>query len=159
MKAETVKKIILKNKIVIIAAAVGAVLLIISGMGDGREIQPVQVDDFSVKAEEEKLAEALSQISGAGEVTVVLSAEGGSRKSVASNIRRDGEDEESETVIIRSGTSQESPVTVEVVYPKYRGAIVVAQGADNAGVRLAIINCVSSVTGLTADRISVVKMK
>ena len=39
------------------------------------------------------------------------------------------------------------------------GAIVVCQGGDNATVRLAIIEAVSNVTGLGADKISVLKMK
>jgi len=36
---------------------------------------------------------------------------------------------------------------------------VVCQGADRAGVRLAVVDAVKSVTGLSSDRITVLKMK
>jgi len=41
----------------------------------------------------------------------------------------------------------------------YRGAVVVCQGGDNASVRLAVVEAVSNATGLTSDRITVLKMK
>ena len=42
---------------------------------------------------------------------------------------------------------------------QYLGVIVVCEGADSPAVRLAIVEAVSDVTGLGADRISVLKMK
>jgi stage III sporulation protein AG len=39
------------------------------------------------------------------------------------------------------------------------GAIVVCQGGDQPTVRLAILDAVSKVTGLGADKISILKMK
>lgn len=157
MKAD-IKKLLWKNRFLIAAAVLGIVLLIIAGSAEKPEPADVS-EEFDIEAQEKKLAEAISKISGAGDATVILSAEGGSIKKIASDTRVRGDDEENETVIVRSGSSQESPVTVEVVYPKYRGALVVTQGADDPAVRLMIINAVSSLTGLTADRISVVKMK
>jgi stage III sporulation protein AG len=46
-----------------------------------------------------------------------------------------------------------------VLAPQYLGAIVVCQGADRSDVRLAIVEAVSALTGLGADKISVLKMK
>ena len=45
------------------------------------------------------------------------------------------------------------------IYPEYRGALVVAQGADNAAIKLAITQAVAGLTGLSSDKITVVKMK
>ena len=39
------------------------------------------------------------------------------------------------------------------------GAVVVCQGADQAGVRLDVTNAVAAYTGLVSDKISVIKMK
>jgi len=43
--------------------------------------------------------------------------------------------------------------------PTYLGAVIVCQGADSASVRLAIVSAVGSVTGLSTDKITVLKMK
>ena len=43
--------------------------------------------------------------------------------------------------------------------PEYLGAVVLCQGADNAAVKLAIVEAVSKATGLSTDRITVLKMK
>ena len=43
--------------------------------------------------------------------------------------------------------------------PVYLGAVVLAQGADNPVVKLSIVEAVSKVTGLGADKISVLKMQ
>ena len=44
-----------------------------------------------------------------------------------------------------------------ILYPTYRGALVVCQGGDRADVRLAVIEAVSVLTGLSSDRITVAK--
>ena len=45
------------------------------------------------------------------------------------------------------------------MYPVYQGAVVVCQGAGNSQVRLTVIDAVSVLTGLSSDKISVVKWK
>ena len=50
-------------------------------------------------------------------------------------------------------------VTVKYIYPEYLGAVIVAEGADNAGVKLALTEAAASVTGLGPNRIKVIKMK
>ena len=65
----------------------------------------------------------------------------------------------SDTVIVTGEDRGQSGLIRKVNPPTYRGAIVVCQGADRAAVRLAIVEAVSAVTGLGADRISVLKMK
>ena len=39
------------------------------------------------------------------------------------------------------------------------GAVVACEGAENAGVKLCVINAVSAYTGLGSDKISVIKLK
>ena len=64
-----------------------------------------------------------------------------------------------DTVTITDSERNENGLVRQQNPPKYMGAIVVCQGGDNATVRLAIIEAVSNVTGLGADKISVLKMK
>ena len=46
-----------------------------------------------------------------------------------------------------------------VLSPTYLGAVIVCQGGDSPTVKLAIVEAVSNATGLSADKITVLKMK
>lgn len=112
---------------------------------------------------QDSLSEILSKIEGAGKVQVLLSQAAGeqtiyqtdedlSSGETGSDIRR-------ETVIISGSDRAESGLVQQVNPPVYLGAIVLCQGADSAAVRLAIVEAVANATGLTTDKISVLKMK
>lgn len=65
----------------------------------------------------------------------------------------------SSTVIITDESRTEAGLVRQILPEQYQGAIIVCHGADDPSVRLAIVEAVSDVTGLGADRISVLKMK
>ena len=119
---------------------------------------PVQRPDVQTSLEE-----MLSQIQGAGKVKVLLTvARGEETLYQTDEDHNTGADTSSirvETVIVGSDTRQEYGLIRQVIGPIYQGALVICQGADQAGVRLAVVDAVSSVTGLGADHISVLKMK
>lgn len=120
--------------------------------------QPVQFEDPSVE-----LADILSQISGAGKVRLMLTRGAGERTVYQTDEERNnGESDHSvrvETVIVTDKDRAQQGLVQQILAPEYRGAIVVCQGADDAAVRLAIIEAVADATGLGTDRISVLKMK
>ena len=64
-----------------------------------------------------------------------------------------------DTVTVTDAQRNESGLIRQVNPPVYKGAVIVCQGADNAAVRLAIVDAVGKATGLGADKISVLKMK
>ena len=64
-----------------------------------------------------------------------------------------------ETVTVTDASRNQSGLIRQVNPPNYLGVIVVCQGADSPSVKLAIVDAVSKITGLGADRISVLKMK
>ena len=112
---------------------------------------------------QDSLAEILSQIEGAGKVRVLLTQAAGeqtiyqtdediSTSENSSDIRR-------ETVIITDSGRGETGLIRQVNPPTYLGAVVLSQGADSAKVRLAIVEAVMSVTALSSDNITVLKMK
>ena len=78
-------------------------------------------------------------------------------------IRTNGDGKETrtavETVLSSRESSRDAPVVVQTIYPTFRGAVVVAEGADAGSVKLDLVNAVSSLTGLGADKITVIKMK
>ena len=60
---------------------------------------------------------------------------------------------------VTDGQRNETGLVRQVNPPSYLGAVVVCQGGDDPRVQLDIVNAVSRITGLGADRISVLKMK
>ena len=60
----------------------------------------------------------------------------------------------SDTVTANGGV-----VVRQEIYPQYRGALVVCDGGNSDRVRLAVVEAVSALTGLGADKISVVQWR
>lgn len=54
--------------------------------------------------------------------------------------------------------SDNNPITEKVIMPKIEGAIIIAQGGENATIKANIIQAVSAVTGLATHKIQVFKM-
>ena len=48
---------------------------------------------------------------------------------------------------------------VQTAAPVYRGAVVVGEGGGSASVRLEVTRVIQSLTGISADRIVISKMK
>lgn len=122
-------------------------------------------EDFSVSALEEKLARTLSKVRGAGEVSVVLTVQGGSRRVLAEDKKSTrsadgGSETQSATVVVSGGSGAGGgPVLVQQLYPRFQGALVVCEGGENAGVRLKLMEAVSALTGLGADKITICEGK
>ena len=146
-----------KYSFLILALGVGLLLLPVKEKGIDPPKQEMEQEDL-----EARLAAILSQVEGAGCVDVMLTYSEDRMYEYQTNRKtvtdEHGTEEETETVLL-SGTGAESPVIVRSVYPICRGAVVLCQGADSPSVRLRIIDAVSSVTGLSSDKISVIKMK
>ena len=108
---------------------------------------------------EERLEHILSQIAGAGTVQVLLTEEAGRQTLYQTDIQSDDSRRTEDTVLVEDAARTEAGLVRQTLEPIYRGAVVLCDGADQSGVRLAIVNAVSSVTGLGADRICVLKRK
>ncbi|MDR3998182.1 MAG: stage III sporulation protein AG, partial [Evtepia sp.] len=96
-------------------------------------------------------------IKGAGEVTVMLTVANGPRQVLAQDVDRNSQqgEESTQTVILSRGSSSQETVTVQEIYPRYQGALVVCPGGDDPEVRLQITEALSALTGLGADKISI----
>jgi stage III sporulation protein AG len=143
-----------KYRYVLIVIAVGLVLMLLPGTS-GKESEPTQQILETAPDIETELARILSKINGVGKVEVMLTMAHG--QETCYQIDQRGEDYS--TVIISDSNRNELGLIRQVNPPVYLGAIVVCQGGDEPSVRLAIVESVAKVTGLGADRISVMKMK
>ena len=106
---------------------------------------------------EEELSLILSHISGVGKAEVLLTEASGSDTIYQMD---EGQNQSNlDTVIITGENRVETGLVKQVISPVYKGAVIVCQGADSASVRLSVLEAVKSVTGLSSDCITVLKMK
>ena len=129
---------------------------------------PEKVPEMPEKAEaalgfrqelEAELSAMLSLSEGAGTVRVLLTEARGEQVRYQCDEDMGAGDRRSKTVLVRSTDRQETGLIRQIDPPSFQGALVLCQGGDRAAVRLAIVNAVTSVTGLSADRVTVLKMK
>ena len=155
-----------KYKYVLLVIAAGIVLLLLPLGGEenptlgGTESQTENGEEtFRVEEMERRLEEALSRVDGAGEVTVVLTVKSGTRQILAQDSSRSGEESSTSTVVVSTGSGTEDAVVLQQVYPQYQGALVVCPGGGDPAVCLKLVDAVSALTGLGADKISICKSK
>ena len=155
-----------KYKYVALVLLLGLVLLAIPSRSQDTDT-PAATEAAEQPSEnistQDELAAILSKIEGAGKVEVMLTVEAGaetvyqSDQSGASDA--DSSSAQYDTVIITDAERAQAGLIRQVNPEQYLGAIIVCEGADSPAVRLAIVEAVSKVTGMGADRISVLKMK
>lgn len=155
-----------KYRYVVLILVIGLVLMILPTQKRNQSTEQIsEVTEVTSPQQDitETLSEILSQISGAGDVAVFVTYAKGEetiyQTDTHTTASTDSEVSELDTVVISGATQGQAGLIRQVNPPAYLGAIVVCQGADNATVRYAIVDAVSKVTGLGADRISVLKMK
>ena len=107
---------------------------------------------------EEALEDILSQVAGAGEVRVLLSGQTSEEKDFQTDQSGSGETRQ-QTVVVTGENRVQMGLVRQTRAATYRGCLVVCQGAESPAVRLAIVEAVAAVTGLTTNRITVLKMK
>ena len=152
-----------KYKYVALVLAVGLVLMLIPTGKEATAELALTTQEDSILSVEERLAQILRQIKGAGEVQVLITEAFGEETIYQTNDNiSEGDTSTStrkDTVTITDSQRNQQGLIRQQNPPRYLGAIVVCQGGDQPTVRLAIIDAVSKVTGLGADKIAILKMK
>ena len=152
-----------KYKFVVLILLAGILLMLLptGGNEQGGKTEEGSRETFSLEETERKMEEVLGKIQGTGKLQVMLTLKSGSRLQLAEDTdSEDGDGERSsrrETVTINRGSGYQDIVVTQQFYPDYQGAVVVCQGADQATVRLAVTEAVAVLTGLSSDKITVVK--
>lgn len=147
--------------VVILLIGIGLMLLP-TGKAASKDAAMETTPPQQSKSLEDQLEATLSQIKGVGKVKVMLTLKTG--EEILYQTDRDIAQGESgtsrwDTVIITNGDRAQAGLITQVKPPTYRGAIIVCQGGNSPAVRLAVVEAVSKVTGLSTDEISVVEMK
>lgn len=150
--------VFLKNKYVVIGICGLAILLLLLPWGSGKtekeSVLTQTPDEFDLEACEERLEDILSEIKGVRKARVFLSVESGKETVYAVDV--DETVSEDRTVVKRETViSGGEGVRVKVLQPKFSGAVVVYSGTESASLRLNLTSAVSSATGLSTDKITV----
>ena len=152
--------LVMKYKYALLVVLLGIGLMLLPGRTEKVEEIPVPTSPQKTQIPDNQHLEAfLSQIQGAGKVKVLLSYAKGEQTIYQSDSDISANSSRFDTVIITDSQRGEAGLVQQINPPTYLGAVVVCQGADRAEVRLAIVEAVSTYTGLGADKISVLKMK
>lgn len=152
-----------KYRYAIIILLIGLVLMLLptgEKEAPAEAVAPQEKTELTVESQLEAL---LEQLKGAGKVKVMLTVSTGSETVYQTDENHNDNTDSSsyrwETVIVSTDANGEEGLIKQVNPPQYLGAVILCQGGDNPTVRLAIVDAVSKLTGLGADKICVLKMK
>lgn len=151
MERIKIRELVRKYGYVLIIGLAGIVLMLLPTGEQKEEEAPAQM--IQEPDMESRLEMILSRVNGAGEVSVMLTEASGEE------ILYQTDGEGADTVLVSDAERNEQGLVRTRHPPTYLGAIVVCTGADNAAVRLAMVEAVSNVTGLGSDKITVLKME
>ena len=111
---------------------------------------------------ETKLGNVLSQVAGAGKVSVMVTLENSGEIIIATSTEEKTNISSGSSNSTQSNTKVEAPVIVDdqplivmEYYPKIKGVLVVAQGASSVKVRLELLKAVQTVVDVDANQIEI----
>ena len=118
---------------------------------------------------EDRLKRVLSKVDGVGDVDVIINYESTAERIPAFSEDRqvsksDSQDTSSETSSEKSdiatvqGNGASEALIVKEKQPEVRGVIVVAQGAEDISVRMNLLNAVTTLLNVSADKVEILKM-
>ena len=147
---------------------VGIVLLLWPTGEKGEQkisVLPEKNETAELRELEEQMETILSSMSGVGQVQVLLTLESDGERHLAQDTELEYSgsttaptdySKRSEPILV-DGDCGDETVIVKRIFPTYRGALIVCQGGENPEVQLIVTQAVMSLTGLSADRITVAK--
>ena len=143
----------------------------------GKEEEELKNSNMNVSDEynlEQQLEDILSKISGVGKVKVLITYSESSKIVPMSNEKyketqtqendKNGgtrliqETDKTVEVIYKESSGQKEIITQKIIMPKIEGALILAQGAQNANVKASLIQAVEALTGLATHKIQVLQM-
>ena len=124
---------------------------------------------------EKNIKQILTKIKGVGKVDVLITYSETSQTIAMYNekykestteeedtnggMRTIGEYNTEKEIIYKEENGNRVPITEKIIMPKMEGALIVAEGGDNAEIKTSIIQAVEALTGLPAHKIQVLEMK
>ena len=163
----------IKNIEIILAVAIGIIILVIYFFPSEQTESGITINTSSELTDEQKLKNVLSEIKGAGRIEVMITYE--SSPELVPAFSTDTQ----ETTNVQSGqnsttesqtvSQNQNPITISKdgesqalilveKKPKIRGVIVVAEGAADLGVKLNLYSAVQTALQVDANKVDVFEM-
>jgi stage III sporulation protein AG len=151
-----------KYKILLFVLLIGIIFMVLPTSKNKTEDVPKE-EIIHTKTLGEELAAILCLIEGAGDVRVLLTEASGEQTIYQSDedtsSGNNTTSQRNKTVIITNKDKAQIGLVKQINPPQYLGAVIICKGADKPTVQLAIVDAVSKITGLSSDKIAVIKMK
>ena len=119
-----------------------------------------------ITGQEKKLCEMLNKIDGVSEPFVMITLDSSSeyiyasKQSIKESVSKNGEvsqrDVQKDIILYEDEKKSKSPILVKEIKPKIKGVAVVCKGISSADMQLKIINLVSTVLNLPANKVYVI---
>ncbi len=136
---------------------------------------PSAVEKTQEEVLEAKLANLLSQVKGAGSVTVQVTLAAGASTEFAKNattesrtiqekdpsggVRTTTENKKNEQVLLATENGIDKPVIVNETKPVVKGVLVIAEGAGDSSVKANLTKAVETGLGIAAYRVTVLPQR
>lgn len=149
------------NKGLYIIIIIGIVFMLMSGSGRKQKDEKI-AQSYNSYSDEERLQEILSEIGGAGRVSVMVTYYGTTGYDVAFETRVSTSEREKERTKSEESsviTSNGTPLVKGEIYPKAKGVVIIADGAENSAVKKAITDAASAALEIAPYRICVLSGK
>ena len=139
------------------------------------EVEINTIKEEYEEAQKEELKSILESMYGVGEVKVMISFKSGESKILAYNsskqvvsteekdteggTRVSNQTDDGSTVVMTNEGGDNEPFIVETYKPKIEGIMILAEGASDSKIKYDIQKAVSSLYGLSAEKVNVYPMK
>ena len=151
------KELAAKYKYVLLVVLAGLFLMLLPGK-KAQESSPIAHTASEISTQD-SLERILGNIQGVGRVQVLLTEAAGTRTEYVFDKSTTSDALKTDAVILTDASRDQKGLVSQIIPPVYLGALVVCQGGDSPSVKLAVVEAVQAATGLSADRITVLKMK
>ncbi|MBQ2795890.1 MAG: hypothetical protein IJF04_07735 [Oscillospiraceae bacterium] len=153
---------------IVLAGCIGILMISVSELtaNDNSEYTE-RKDQYAFFAEDQvlmletKLEEKISEISGAGKTSVMITADSSKEYFYAENHSENSEEKEKsierEFVVIE-GENGDEPIVLKIKESKIRGVLVICEGGDNPVIKEKIIEAVCALLDVSSNSVSVAKM-
>lgn len=164
-RAARIKQLAGKYNYVLLILVLGIFLMLIPNTGNAAtaSTQIAAQDAPEKEALQDQLSQLLSQVDGAGKVRVLLTEAAGERRIFQTNDNHSADERADshkiDTVILTDGSRNQTGLVQQINPPTYLGAIVLCHGAEKPSVKLALTEAISNATGLSYNKITILKMK
>ena len=137
----------------LLPAILKVAIIAVGFMTFGKKTTVVGAEEYVEKLER-KMASSLSKISGAGEVTVMISVDEGVGTIIAEDVKiteENGKTTKSSSPVLVGG----KPIVLGEKYPEIKGVVVVCKGAGNIRVKMAVLDAVTTMFGIPANKVQI----